>query len=58
VIMPAGDAIRRMLSNRCLYHMIGSKPEIVYDALYAWCPSLTSEHHGWYPEALQKEMRT
>ena len=31
---------------------------IVYDALYAWSPSLTSEHHGWYPEALQKETRT
>lgn len=31
---------------------------IVYDALYAWCRSLTGEHHGWYPEALQKEMRT
>ena len=31
---------------------------ILYDALYAWCRSLTSEHHGWYPEALQKEMHT
>jgi hypothetical protein len=28
----------------------------VYDALYTWCRTLTSEHHGWYPQELSKEM--
>lgn len=28
----------------------------VYDALYTWCRSLTGEGHGWYPQALQREM--
>lgn len=31
---------------------------ILNDALYAWCRSLSGERHGWYPEALRKEMRT
>ena len=31
---------------------------VIYDALYAWCQSLTGERHGWYPEAVQKEMQT
>ncbi len=31
---------------------------VIYDALYAWCQSLTGERHGWYPEVVQKEMGT
>jgi len=31
---------------------------VIYDALYAWCQSLTGERHGWYPETVFKEMRT
>jgi hypothetical protein len=33
-----------------------SAGRVLYDALYRWCQSLTSEHHGWYPEALKAEM--
>jgi hypothetical protein len=29
----------------------------VYDALYSWCRSLSSERHGWYPLAVLKGMR-
>jgi len=29
---------------------------MIYDALYAWCQSLTGERHGWYPETVLKEM--
>jgi hypothetical protein len=29
---------------------------IIYDALYAWCKSLTSEAHGWHPEKIVAEM--
>jgi len=25
---------------------------VIYDALYAWCRSLTQEKHGWYPEKM------
>ena len=28
----------------------------LYDALYTWCGSLGSEHHGWHPQAILKEM--
>ena len=35
-----------------------SAGRVLYDALYRWCQSLTGEHHGWYPEALQAEMET
>jgi hypothetical protein len=28
----------------------------IYDALYTWCRSLGGERHGWYPEAVQREM--
>jgi hypothetical protein len=28
---------------------------MLYDALYAWCRSLQSQRHGWYPEILTKE---
>ena len=31
---------------------------VIYDALYAWCLSLTGERHGWYPDTVLKEMRT
>lgn len=31
---------------------------LIYDALYAWCRSLTGERHGWYPETVLKEMHT
>ena len=31
---------------------------VIYDALYAWCQSLTGEGHGWYPEAVLTEMHT
>lgn len=30
----------------------------IYDALYSWCRSLTSERHDWNPAALEREMRT
>jgi hypothetical protein len=29
---------------------------VVYDALYAWCQSLSEERHGWYPEKLTAEV--
>jgi hypothetical protein len=29
---------------------------IVYDALYAWCRTLSGERHGWNPQAVLKEM--
>jgi hypothetical protein len=29
----------------------------LYDALYTWCRSLSSERHGWYPDTLMKEIR-
>jgi hypothetical protein len=28
----------------------------IYDALYTWCRSLGAERHGWYPQAVLKEM--
>ena len=28
----------------------------LYDALYTWCRSLSSERHGWHPQRLLKEM--
>jgi hypothetical protein len=28
----------------------------LYDALYTWCRSLRGERHGWYPQAVVKEM--
>ena len=31
---------------------------VIYDALYAWCQSLTGERHGWHPDTVLKEMRT
>ena len=31
---------------------------VVYDALYTWCRTLTGERHGWYPEAILKEIRS
>ena len=30
---------------------------VVYDALYAWCRTLSGERHGWYPDTLQQEAR-
>jgi hypothetical protein len=30
---------------------------VIYDALYTWCRTLAEERHGWYPEAIQKEIR-
>ncbi len=30
---------------------------VVYDALYTWCRTLVGERHGWYPEAILKEIR-
>jgi hypothetical protein len=29
---------------------------VIYDALYAWCRTLSGERHGWYPNKLQQEM--
>jgi hypothetical protein len=29
---------------------------VVYDALYTWCRTLTEERHGWYPDAIVKEI--
>jgi hypothetical protein len=29
---------------------------VIYDALYTWCRSLAGERHGWYPEAILKEI--
>ena len=29
----------------------------IYDALYTWCRSLSSERHGWHPQAVLREMR-
>jgi hypothetical protein len=31
---------------------------VIYDALYTWCRTLTGERHGWYPDAILKEIRT
>jgi hypothetical protein len=30
---------------------------VIYDALYTWCRTLAGERHGWYPEAILKEIR-
>jgi hypothetical protein len=30
---------------------------VIYDALYTWCRSLAGERHGWYPEAILKEIQ-
>jgi hypothetical protein len=30
---------------------------VIYDALYTWCRTLVGERHGWYPEAILKEIR-
>lgn len=29
---------------------------VIYDALYTWCRMLSGERHGWYPEAIAKEL--
>lgn len=31
---------------------------VIYDALYTWCRTLTRERHGWYPEAILKEIHS
>ena len=31
---------------------------VLYDALYTWCRTLVGERHGWYPDAILKEIRT
>jgi hypothetical protein len=31
---------------------------VIYDALYAWCRTLSGERHGWYPDSVLKEMHT
>ena len=31
---------------------------VIYDALYAWCQTLSGERHGWYPDTVLEEMRT
>jgi hypothetical protein len=31
---------------------------VMYDALYTWCGTLQGERHGWYPEAILKEIQT
>lgn len=31
---------------------------ILYDALYTWSRSLSSDRHGWYPEQLDQEMQS
>jgi hypothetical protein len=31
---------------------------IIYDALYAWCRTLSGERHGWNPQTILKEMHT
>ena len=30
---------------------------VIYDALYTWCGTLKGARHGWYPQALRKEMQ-
>jgi hypothetical protein len=29
---------------------------VIYDALCTWCRTLAGERHGWYPEAILKEI--
>jgi hypothetical protein len=29
---------------------------VIYDALYTWCRTLAGERHGWYPDAILKEI--
>jgi hypothetical protein len=31
---------------------------VIYDSLYTWCRTLTGERHGWYPEAILKEIHS
>jgi hypothetical protein len=31
---------------------------VIYDALYTWCRTLAGERHGWYPEAILKEIHS
>jgi hypothetical protein len=31
---------------------------VIYDALYTWCQTLAGERHGWYPEAILKEIHS
>jgi hypothetical protein len=31
---------------------------VIYDALFTWCKTLTEERHGWYPETMQRELRS